>query len=286
MHLGMSGRFVIGTEPAAASGTARSSANSSRRRAATTSTTTSSSTMSNRRRHPLQRRAPLRLYDADRRRRSWTSIRCSATSASSRSGDELTPEFLAARGQGAQAAAESLSARPARDRRARQHLCLRGAVPRTAVAGPARFGRLPRKAARPRRRPSASRPAIRAVLEDAIDAGGSSLRDYRKADGSLGYFQHRFCRLWPRGRAVPAPGCGGTISADGAKWPLDILLCQFAKDERSRTKGDAHEPSKPSSSRRKSRVGLITLNRPAGAQRAQCGADRRAEHRAGRVRGR
>lgn len=35
-------------------------------------------------------------------------------------------------------------------------------------------------------------PIIRAVLEDAIEAGGSSLRDYRQTDGDLGYFQHRF----------------------------------------------------------------------------------------------
>ena len=35
-------------------------------------------------------------------------------------------------------------------------------------------------------------PIIRAVLTEAIEAGGSSLRDYRQADGELGYFQHRF----------------------------------------------------------------------------------------------
>lgn len=35
--------------------------------------------------------------------------------------------------------------------------------------------------------------AIRSVLEEALVAGGSSLRDHRQADGSLGYFQHRFC---------------------------------------------------------------------------------------------
>lgn len=34
--------------------------------------------------------------------------------------------------------------------------------------------------------------AIRQVLRDAISAGGSSLRDFRHADGELGYFQHRF----------------------------------------------------------------------------------------------
>lgn len=33
---------------------------------------------------------------------------------------------------------------------------------------------------------------IRAVIQDAIAAGGSSLKDYRQADGALGYFQHRF----------------------------------------------------------------------------------------------
>ena len=35
-------------------------------------------------------------------------------------------------------------------------------------------------------------PIIRQVLSDAIQAGGSSLKDYRQADGELGYFQHRF----------------------------------------------------------------------------------------------
>ena len=34
--------------------------------------------------------------------------------------------------------------------------------------------------------------AIRSVLKKAIAAGGSSLKDYRKTDGSLGYFQHSF----------------------------------------------------------------------------------------------
>jgi len=34
--------------------------------------------------------------------------------------------------------------------------------------------------------------SIKSVLQDAIEAGGSSLRDYARADGSLGYFQHAF----------------------------------------------------------------------------------------------
>ena len=35
-------------------------------------------------------------------------------------------------------------------------------------------------------------PAIKAVLRDSIEAGGSSLRDYVRADGELGFFQDRF----------------------------------------------------------------------------------------------
>jgi formamidopyrimidine-DNA glycosylase len=53
--------------------------------------------------------------------------------------------------------------------------------------------------------------AIRTVLEDAIAAGGSSLRDHRRTDGELGLFQHNF-RVYDReGAPCPTPGCKGTI---------------------------------------------------------------------------
>lgn len=51
--------------------------------------------------------------------------------------------------------------------------------------------------------------AIKAVLHDAIKAGGSSLRDHRQADGTLGYFQHSF-RVYDR-EGKPCPDCKGTI---------------------------------------------------------------------------
>lgn len=35
-------------------------------------------------------------------------------------------------------------------------------------------------------------PAVRDVIAEAIEAGGSTLRDYAGADGAMGYFQHRF----------------------------------------------------------------------------------------------
>jgi formamidopyrimidine-DNA glycosylase len=47
--------------------------------------------------------------------------------------------------------------------------------------------------------------AIRAVLTEAIEAGGSSLRDYVQADGELGYFQHRWAVYGKEGE--PCPGC-------------------------------------------------------------------------------
>jgi formamidopyrimidine-DNA glycosylase len=51
--------------------------------------------------------------------------------------------------------------------------------------------------------------AIKAVLKDAIEAGGSSLRDHRRADGSLGDFQHNF-RVYDR-EGEPCPSCKGKI---------------------------------------------------------------------------
>lgn len=51
--------------------------------------------------------------------------------------------------------------------------------------------------------------AIKSVLADAIEAGGSSLRDHRRADGSLGDFQHNF-RVYDR-EGEPCPGCRGRI---------------------------------------------------------------------------
>lgn len=53
--------------------------------------------------------------------------------------------------------------------------------------------------------------AIRAVLAEAIAAGGSSLRDFRRADGELGLFQHDFRVYGRAGLPCLAPGCGGTI---------------------------------------------------------------------------
>jgi formamidopyrimidine-DNA glycosylase len=53
--------------------------------------------------------------------------------------------------------------------------------------------------------------SVKAVLEDAIKSGGSSLRDYKRADGSLGEFQHRFKVYGREGKPCARKGCGGTV---------------------------------------------------------------------------
>jgi formamidopyrimidine-DNA glycosylase len=53
--------------------------------------------------------------------------------------------------------------------------------------------------------------AVRVVLEEAIAAGGSTLRDYRNADGDLGYFQHAFRVYGREGEPCVKPSCGGVV---------------------------------------------------------------------------
>ena len=52
---------------------------------------------------------------------------------------------------------------------------------------------------------------IKSVLEAAIAAGGSTLRDYRQADGSSGAFQNTFQVYGREGEPCVRPGCRGTV---------------------------------------------------------------------------
>ncbi len=67
------------------------------------------------------------------------------------------------------------------------------------------------KSGRPTERAERLVQAIRSVLLDAIAAGGSTLRDYRHTDGSLGDFQHTFRVYGRSGQACVTPGCAGTV---------------------------------------------------------------------------
>jgi formamidopyrimidine-DNA glycosylase len=64
----------------------------------------------------------------------------------------------------------------------------------------------------PTRAATAISEAIRAVLEEAVEAGGSTLRDHRQANGELGYFQHVFKVYDREGSPCEREGCGGIIA--------------------------------------------------------------------------
>jgi formamidopyrimidine-DNA glycosylase len=75
--------------------------------------------------------------------------------------------------------------------------------PRRAAAS------LVRRDGSPTKRATLLARVVREVLEEAVAAGGSSLRDHRKTDGALGYFQRSF-RVYGRAGQSCAR-CGGEV---------------------------------------------------------------------------
>lgn len=53
--------------------------------------------------------------------------------------------------------------------------------------------------------------SIRTVIQEAIKAGGSSLRDHRQTDGEMGYFQHNFAVYDQEGTECKNAGCDNVI---------------------------------------------------------------------------
>jgi len=70
--------------------------------------------------------------------------------------------------------------------------------------------------------------AVKAVLQEAIAAGGSTLRDYAGADGELGYFQHAFRAYGREHEPCPTPGCRGVIKriVQGGRSTFYCPVCQ------------------------------------------------------------
>lgn len=70
--------------------------------------------------------------------------------------------------------------------------------------------------------------AVREVLEAAIAAGGSTLRDYASAEGALGYFQHSFRAYGREGERCANPGCRGVIrrQAQAGRSTFACPVCQ------------------------------------------------------------
>jgi formamidopyrimidine-DNA glycosylase len=81
-----------------------------------------------------------------------------------------------------------------------------------AGISPIRLARtLATKTGKPRKATEALVKAVKSVLAEAIKAGGSSLRDYARADGRLGSFQHSFKVYGREGKPCRKKGCRGTV---------------------------------------------------------------------------
>ncbi|WP_134498553.1 bifunctional DNA-formamidopyrimidine glycosylase/DNA-(apurinic or apyrimidinic site) lyase [Microvirga pakistanensis] len=83
---------------------------------------------------------------------------------------------------------------------------------RTGLHPEAPAGALATKAGKPTDKAHQLAQVIREVLSEAVEAGGSTLRDHAQVDGSLGYFQHSF-RVYDReGEPCVTPECTGTVA--------------------------------------------------------------------------
>lgn len=97
---------------------------------------------------------------------------------------------------------------------------------RTELSPFASAGRLAGRAMAPVREKLVAE--IRAVLGEAIEAGGSTLRDYKQADGALGYFQHSFRIYGREGDPCATPGCGSSVrrKVQGGRSTFYCPTCQ------------------------------------------------------------
>lgn len=86
-----------------------------------------------------------------------------------------------------------------------------GALHRAHIRPTVPASKLVLKSGEPSRRLDLLAQGVRSVLTEAIESGGSTLRDFRAADGASGYFQHHFAVYDREGEPCPTPGCPGTI---------------------------------------------------------------------------
>lgn len=125
-------------------------------------------------------------------------------------GSELTADYLAARARGKKANLKAFLM----DQRivaGLGNIYVAEALFRSGLS-PNRAARvLADKRGAPTERAQKLVPAIREVLEQAIDARGSTLRDYRDASGASGGFQNSFAVYDRAGRPCQRAGCGGEI---------------------------------------------------------------------------
>lgn len=125
-------------------------------------------------------------------------------------GNELSPEYLATKARGRKADLKAFLM----DQRivaglGNIYVC--EALFRARLSPKRPTSSLANGAGRPTDRAERLVQAIRSVLRDAIEAGGSTLRDYRRTDGSLGEFQHTFSVYGREGEPCVTPGCRGIV---------------------------------------------------------------------------
>ena len=125
-------------------------------------------------------------------------------------GDALNPQWLAAKLKGK---ATSIKAALLDQRliAGLGNIYACEALHRARIAPLKLAGTLATKSGKPTKKTEALVEGIKAVLESAIKAGGSSLRDYRHTDGRLGRFQHRFKVYGREGKPCRRTGCGGIV---------------------------------------------------------------------------
>ncbi|MGI9354925.1 MAG: bifunctional DNA-formamidopyrimidine glycosylase/DNA-(apurinic or apyrimidinic site) lyase, partial [Rhizobiaceae bacterium] len=82
---------------------------------------------------------------------------------------------------------------------------------RSGMSPKRKAGTLVRRNGAPTPRLSELVTNIRDVISEAIEAGGASLRDHAKTDGTMGYFQHRFAAYGRENESCARAGCSGTI---------------------------------------------------------------------------
>ena len=89
-------------------------------------------------------------------------------------------------------------------------------------------GTLARRDGGPTRRAERLAEAIRAVIGEAIAAGGSSLRDHARTDGTLGYFQNSHAVYGREHAPCPREGCRGTVrrTVQGGRSTFHCPECQ------------------------------------------------------------
>ena len=142
-------------------------------------------------------------------------------------GPDLTPEFLARQAAGRRSDLKSFLL----DQRivaglGNIYVC--EALFRTRLKPSRPASCLATPSGKPNARTAALIPHIIDVLNDAIAAGGSTLKDYAQADGSLGYFQHSFHVYGREGEPCLTPACRGMVrrSVQAGRSTFFCPVCQ------------------------------------------------------------